>query len=69
MMLLQLPDEDALVQAGCVQYVIRADWTGEHEIVSECGWWIGTVSIVQDESARYIEWLQAYSINFNDEVE
>lgn len=67
--LLQLPHEDAWVNAGDAQYLIPADWLGEHEIVSECGWWIGNVCIVQTESARYIEWLYAYSIKFDEELE
>ncbi len=66
-MLLQLPDEDASIYAGDAEYRIPADWKGVHKIVSECGWWIGTISIVQIESKRYVEWLQSYSLRFDDD--
>jgi hypothetical protein len=63
-MLLPLPDEDALLRAGDVEYEIPTSWTGVHDIVSVCGWWIGKISIVQIGSVRYVEWLQCYSLNF-----
>ena len=65
--LLQLPDEDASIYAGDTEYRIPADWKGVHEIVSKCGWWIGTISIVQIENKRYVEWLQSYSPRFDDD--
>lgn len=66
-MLVQLSDEGDWIEAGEVRYYIPNDWSGEHSIVSECGWWIGKVFIVQNGIARYIEWLQAYSIKFDGE--
>lgn len=65
-MLMQLPNEEALVLAGNVEYCIPADWTGGHTIVSTCGWWVGSVYIVDIDGARHIEWLKAYSIRFDD---
>lgn len=64
-MLLQLPNEDASINAGDAEYVILADWVGVHDIVSVCGWWIGKVSIVEINSVRYVEWLQSYSPKFD----
>lgn len=65
-MLMQLTNEDVLIQAGSAQYLIHADWSGVHDIVSECGWWIGKVRIVHQNGLRYIDWLYAYSIKFDD---
>lgn len=67
MMLAELPNEDVVIQTGDAEYVICVDWIGVHEIVSECGWWIGQAKVVQEEGKRYLEWLYAYSINFDEE--
>jgi hypothetical protein len=64
-LLLRLPSDDAWVSAGDASYLIPADWVGEHEIVSECGWWMGKICIVEIDGMRYIEWLQAYSLNLD----
>ena len=66
MLLLRLPKDDASISTDSASYLIPADWVGEHYVVSECGWWRGKVCIVQIESERYIEWLQAYSLNLDD---
>ena len=68
-MLLQLPDEDVLIQAGEAQYLIHADWSGVHGIVSQCGWWIGQARVVQNDDVRYVDWLYAYSIKFDEEMD
>lgn len=65
-MLLQIPDEDVLLQAGDAKYLVHADWTGVHDIVSECGWWMGQICVVQHGCERHVDWLYAYSINFEE---
>lgn len=68
LMRVQLADNEDVWLTFCgVEYLIPADWVGEHEIVSECGWWIGKVFIVQNENGRFIDWIAAYSLRFDDE--
>jgi len=64
---LPLPDEDAWIQSAEAQYFIPAHLCGTHDIVSECGWWIGQVHVVQQDGERYLDWLYAYSLKFEGE--
>ena len=66
MLLLRLPNDDAWITADTASYFIPADWVGEHEIVSDCGWWRGKICIVKIEGERYIKWLQAYSLDIDE---
>jgi hypothetical protein len=66
-MLLLLPSKNASVCVGDVEYSVPNDWVGQHDITSDCGWWIGQISIVQVDGERYLEWLKTYSLRFDDE--
>jgi hypothetical protein len=66
-MLVKLTFDGDWIDANGVRYFIPGDWVGEQEIVSDCGWWIGKVFIVQNDGCRFIDWLAAYSLRFDDE--
>jgi hypothetical protein len=66
-MLIPLPGEDAWLRFGEAEYLIPVNWEGERNIVSECGWWIGTICIVAIDGARFIDWLEAYSLKLDGE--
>lgn len=64
---MRLPDEDVVISLGDSEYFIPAKWRGRRRIVSECGWWIGKISIVRFRGSRWVEWIKVYSLVFDEE--
>jgi len=62
-----IPNEDVTISFGDSEFFVPKEWRGRRRIVSECGWWIGRISIVQMRGLRFVEWIKVYSLVFDDE--
>lgn len=62
-----LPDQDVWLKAGPAEVLIPAEWGGVRDIMSECGWWAGQISIVKKDGIRYLDWFAFYSPRDDDQ--
>ena len=63
----QLPDQDIWIKVGPAELLIPSDWVGVRDVMSECGWWAGQVSIVKKDGIRYLDWFAIYSPRSDDD--
>lgn len=62
-----IPNKDVVIHLGGSEFLVPKGWHGRRRIVSECGWWIGRISIVRMRGLRFVERIKVYSLVFDDE--